>query len=126
MFTEGMTAGRGFIALVATMLGQANPLGVMASSLLFGLIGSIEYSAARILAADAFHIDASLYCDAAGDVLFQRPYLCTGCTESGRKLALILNVYVRDSKRRRKFRYLHNKAERLKKSKTPAPKTGTI
>lgn len=38
MFTEGMTAGRGFIALVATMLGQSNPVGVMVSSLLFGFM----------------------------------------------------------------------------------------
>lgn len=42
LFTEGMTAGRGFIALVATMLGQANPLGVMASSLLFGLMDAFS------------------------------------------------------------------------------------
>ncbi|MMZ68989.1 Branched-chain amino acid transport system / permease component [compost metagenome] len=41
MFTEGMTAGRGFIALVATMLGQSNPLGVMASSLLFGFMDAL-------------------------------------------------------------------------------------
>ncbi|KRE75293.1 ABC transporter permease [Paenibacillus sp. Soil750] len=42
MFTEGMTAGRGFIALVATMLGQSNPIGVMASSLLFGLMDAFS------------------------------------------------------------------------------------
>lgn len=42
LFTEGMTAGRGFIALVATMLGQGNPLGVMASSLLFGLMDAFS------------------------------------------------------------------------------------
>ncbi|MGO4538195.1 ABC transporter permease [Paenibacillus sp. 2TAB19] len=42
MFTEGMTAGRGFIALVATMLGQSNPLGVAASSLLFGLMDALS------------------------------------------------------------------------------------
>lgn len=41
MFTEGMTAGRGFIALVATMLGQSNPLGIMASSLLFGFMDAL-------------------------------------------------------------------------------------
>ncbi|MDP4095872.1 ABC transporter permease [Paenibacillus sp. P96] len=41
MFTEGMTAGRGFIALVATMLGQSNPVGVMASSLLFGFMDAM-------------------------------------------------------------------------------------
>lgn len=42
MFTEGMTAGRGFIALVATMLGQSNPLGVLASSMLFGLMDALS------------------------------------------------------------------------------------
>ncbi len=43
MFTEGMTSGRGFIALVATMLGQSNPLGVAAASLLFGLMDAFSY-----------------------------------------------------------------------------------
>ncbi|MCP8967005.1 ABC transporter permease [Ectobacillus ponti] len=42
MFTEGMTSGRGFIALVATMLGQSHPLGVLASSFLFGLTDAIS------------------------------------------------------------------------------------
>lgn len=42
MFTEGMTAGRGFIALVATMLGQSGPLGVAAASLLFGLMDAFS------------------------------------------------------------------------------------
>ncbi|MCR2805700.1 ABC transporter permease [Paenibacillus soyae] len=42
MFTEGMTAGRGFIALVATMLGQSNPLGVAGASLLFGFMESLS------------------------------------------------------------------------------------
>lgn len=41
MFTEGMTAGRGFIALVATMLGQSNPIGVAASSILFGFMDAV-------------------------------------------------------------------------------------
>jgi ABC-type uncharacterized transport system permease subunit len=42
MFSEGMTAGRGFIALVAMMLGQLNPLGVMAASLLFGFMDALS------------------------------------------------------------------------------------
>ncbi|UNK19562.1 ABC transporter permease [Paenibacillus sp. N3/727] len=42
MFTEGMTEGRGFIALVATMLGQSGPLGVTAASLLFGFMEAVS------------------------------------------------------------------------------------
>ncbi|MCU6709634.1 ABC transporter permease [Paenibacillus sp. J5C_2022] len=42
MFSEGMTAGRGFIALVATMLGQSNPIGVAASSVLFGFMDALS------------------------------------------------------------------------------------
>ncbi|HIW34257.1 MAG TPA: ABC transporter permease [Candidatus Paenibacillus intestinavium] len=43
MFTEGMTSGRGFIALVATMLGQSNPIGVAGASILFGFMEALSY-----------------------------------------------------------------------------------
>lgn len=42
MFTEGMTAGRGFIALVAMMLGQSHPIGILGSSMLFGLMDALS------------------------------------------------------------------------------------
>lgn len=35
-FAEGMTAGRGWIAVVAVMLARANPVGVLGAALLFG------------------------------------------------------------------------------------------
>lgn len=41
LFSEGMSAGRGWIAVVAVMLGRANPLGVLGASVLFGLADAI-------------------------------------------------------------------------------------
>ncbi|MGH2603922.1 MAG: ABC transporter permease, partial [Dehalococcoidia bacterium] len=35
-FVQGMTAGRGFIALVAVIFGRARPLGVLAACVMFG------------------------------------------------------------------------------------------
>ena len=67
MFTEGMTAGRGFIALVATMLGQSGPLGVTAASLLFGFMDALSI---RFQAGAPTHFTQIALCrDDSGDVL---------------------------------------------------------
>lgn len=43
LFVENMSAGRGWIAVVAVMFGQAHPVGVFIASLLFGLADSIGF-----------------------------------------------------------------------------------
>ena len=43
LFVENMSAGRGWIAVVAVMLGQGHPFGGFASSILFGFADSLGF-----------------------------------------------------------------------------------
>jgi ABC-type uncharacterized transport system permease subunit len=43
LYSDGMTAGRGFIALAAVIFGRWNPLGATAASVVFGLFEALQY-----------------------------------------------------------------------------------
>ncbi|HEY3283260.1 MAG TPA: ABC transporter permease [Armatimonadota bacterium] len=42
-FIEGMSSGRGFVALAIVIFGRWNPLGVLAASLFYGLMGALQF-----------------------------------------------------------------------------------
>jgi ABC-type uncharacterized transport system permease subunit len=64
-FVEGMSAGRGFIALAIVIFGRWSPLGVMSTALLFGLATALQ-----------FHIQA-LGLDIPYQFLLMLPYVLT-------------------------------------------------
>jgi simple sugar transport system permease protein len=41
LFSDNMTAGRGWVAVVAVMLGQAAPIGTLLAALLFGVTDAV-------------------------------------------------------------------------------------
>ncbi len=47
-FVGGMTAGRGYIAVVVNILGRFNPIGVLGSGIMFGFMDSIQVVATKI------------------------------------------------------------------------------
>jgi len=47
LYSDNMTAGRGFIALAAVILGRWRPLGALAAALGFGFLASLQYSLQR-------------------------------------------------------------------------------
>lgn len=52
-FTEGMTGGRGFIALAVVVFGRWSPLGALGAALLFA---AADVTQARLQAAGTFHV----------------------------------------------------------------------
>jgi ABC-type uncharacterized transport system permease subunit len=47
LYSDGMTAGRGFIALAAVIFGRWTPLGAAAAALAFGALSALQFSLQR-------------------------------------------------------------------------------
>lgn len=71
VFTEGMVAGRGFMAMALVTFGNFNAIGIMFASLLFGLFDAIQY----------FFLSKSI--DIPYQVLQMLPYILTILTLCG-------------------------------------------
>jgi simple sugar transport system permease protein len=87
-FTDGMTNGRGFIALAAIMVGRWTPVGAIAGCLIFGFVSALE------LRAQSWGLPVSSY------VMQMMPYclalaLLAGVSRSARLPAAIGVPFIR-------------------------------
>ena len=87
-FTDGMTNGRGFIALAAILVGRWTPVGAMAGCLIFGFVSALE------LRAQSWGLPVSSY------VMQMMPYclalaLLAGISRTARLPAAIGNPFIR-------------------------------
>ncbi|MEL7608528.1 MAG: ABC transporter permease [Bacillota bacterium] len=64
-FGEGMTAGRGFIAMAVVILGKWNPVGALLGALLFGAASSLQMTI------------QNLGLDISNNLIMTIPYICT-------------------------------------------------